>query len=464
MDEEIRSIYIPDTNIPVYEPESVDILREGGNYLALPWTVVEELDGLKERFDIGVDAREAIRRINQARGSGSLKIIPNVPPKYLKGLNGKSADHRIIATARMITEKHNARDEEYRGYDRVVLISKDLVVRMRAEDMGINVEDYHRNRVDVPGYEKPRVITLDCDDTKGLVKTSFDKSQFYCLEFPYDPSKHGEIVENGGIVCRIESTNGNGSPGTFVGLRKGETMKLVPADIEAFGLKPKSVDGNGPNWSQYMALALLLDPDVNLVFLQGGAGTGKTLLAIACALEQRRSFNRITIARPTVYLDDRDDLGYLPGTLDQKMNPWKIPIAQALSFFTPNGDEENSDDQGSESVKRKKGKKTVKKKQDHEERKKASLAKAVIDRMQENGKFVYQPLGYIRGMNFVKEFVVVDDAQNLTPHQIKALITRADEKTKMVFTGDLGQIDMKRRLDRGTSGLEIGRASCRERV
>ncbi len=173
------------------------------------------------------------------------------------------------------------------------------------------------------------------------------------------------------------------------------------------------------NWSQYVALAQILDPEINLVFLQGGAGTGKTLIALAGALEQRRKYTNIVIARPMVHLEDRDEIGFLPGGLEQKMAPWTEPILQAFSFL---GD-----------LKAENGE--------------------LITRLQENKKIIMKPLDYIRGETYHKSFMVIDEAQNLTPHQVKTIITRAGSNTKMVFTGDLGQIDRNRRLDRKTSGL-----------
>jgi PhoH-like ATPase len=176
---------------------------------------------------------------------------------------------------------------------------------------------------------------------------------------------------------------------------------------------------NRKNWSQYVALAQMLDPEISLVFLQGGAGTGKTLIALAGALEQRKKYTNIVIARPMVHLDDRDEIGYLPGGLEEKMAPWIQPISQSFSF--------------SRSVRPENG--------------------DLISRLQENKKIIIKPLDYIRGETYHKSFMVIDEAQNLTPHQVKTIITRAGSNTKMVFTGDLGQIDRSRRLDRKTSGL-----------
>ena len=158
---------------------------------------------------------------------------------------------------------------------------------------------------------------------------------------------------------------------------------------------------------------------IQVVFLQGGAGTGKTLMALAGALEQRKKYTKIVIARPMVHLEDRDEIGFLPGGLEEKMAPWTEPILQAFAFLGGMRPE-NRD---------------------------------LITRLQENKKIIIKPLDYIRGETYHKSFMVIDEAQNLTPHQVKTIITRAGSNTKMVFTGDLGQIDRNRRLDRKTSGL-----------
>ena len=166
-------------------------------------------------------------------------------------------------------------------------------------------------------------------------------------------------------------------------------------------------------------MAQLMDPDIKLVFLQGSTGSGKTLLALASALEQRRDYRQILITRPMVHLEDEDRIGFLPGPLQEKMSPWLRPIWRALNQLTENNQE----------------------------------SKKLIEKLRESGKIDIEPLDFIRGMTFVKDFLIVDEAQNLTPHQVKTIITRSGMFSKLVFTGDTRQIDCRRRLDEKSNGL-----------
>lgn len=197
-------------------------------------------------------------------------------------------------------------------------------------------------------------------------------------------------------------------------------MKVIDPEINALGVKPFSLNGDF-NWAQMIALYQLLDPSIQLVFLQGGAGTGKTLLALASAIGQRSMCNQIIITRPMIHLEDEDRMGFLPGDYLDKLSPWVIPIRQALHFL--------KDDSVSNSH------------------------KSVIQNMEETKKLDFLSLDYIRGMSFNRYRLIVDDAQNLTPHQVKTIITRAGMNTKVIFTGDIGQIDRRRRLDEKSSGL-----------
>jgi len=418
--EQKGKIIVLDTSVLVHDPESLDILREAGNaILVIPWIVLEELDLLKGKPNVGPDAREVIRRIEELsqmsrNGDENFRIEPTPSGKHFKDLQKTNPDHQIIATARAI--------QAISGHEfETVLMTRDIIIRIIARKLGIKTEDYPYNQVDTRFQPELKAINVPGD-------------RIHDMEFDYDSSKI-EIYHNEGVVCY--SHLGDGSwEAAFCALYKGNNrFKVIPDDLSALGLKPFSL-GNGSgskknndkdkdrenslkNWSQYVAIAQLLDPDINLVFLQGGAGAGKTLIALAGALEQRRNYNNIVIARPMIHLEDRDDIGYLPGSLDQKMAPWIEPILQAFSFLG------------------------AAKEGNHE----------LIAKLQENKKIIIKPLDYVRGETYHKSFMIIDEAQNLTPHQVKTIITRAGLNTKMVFTGDLGQIDRNRRLDRRTSGL-----------
>jgi PhoH-like ATPase len=411
-----KKTIVLDTSVLVHDPESLEILRSNGSILVVPWVVLEELDQLKNKPNIGPDAREVIRTIedlaqNDANG---FKIEPRPSNKYFKNdLQKDKADHQIIATARALQAGSNQKTD-------VILMTRDTIVRVLARELGIRTEDYPYNQVNAVFHSCLKRINVP----EGILSHGGDTFEHDCRNV--EPMQHNE-----GVVCW--SKTGSDWEESFAALFKGDHFRIIPPEIEALGLRPFTLESNGngsdkskshgkenrKNWSQYVALAQLLDPDINLVFLQGGAGTGKTLIALAGALEQRRKYNNIVIARPMVHLEDRDEIGYLPGCLEQKMAPWIEPILQAFSFLgglKP----ENAD---------------------------------LITRLQENKKIVTKPLDHIRGETYHKSFIVIDEAQNLTPHQVKTIITRAGLNTKMVFTGDLGQIDRNRRLDRKTSGL-----------
>jgi PhoH-like ATPase len=409
-------IIVLDTSVLVHDPESIEILQRDGGIIAIPWVVLEELDQLKNKANVGWDAREAIKRIEESARNHcpAFMIEPKPASRHFKNsLQKEKADHQIIATALALQSANGSKPE-------VVLMSRDTVVRVLARELGIRTEDYPYHHVNAVFHSHLKRINVPAEG--------------YCQcegRFEYDLKNIGPLQHNEGVVCWSDC-EGEWRE-SFAALFKGDHFRVIPSDIEAMGLRPFSLDSNGDggdpdktratdnkkNWSQYIALAQILDPEINLVFLQGGAGTGKTLIALAGALEQRKKFTNIVIARPMVHLEDRDEIGYLPGALEQKMAPWIEPILQAFSFL---GDikPENRD---------------------------------LIARLQENNKISIKPLDYIRGATYHKCFMVIDEAQNLTPHQVKTIITRAGAKTKMVFTGDLGQIDRNRRLDRKTSGL-----------
>jgi PhoH-like ATPase len=411
-----KNIIVLDTSVLVHDPESLDILRSDDSTLVVPWIVLEELDQLKNKPNIGWDAREVIRKIEDLAQTDPnyFKIEPKPSNKYFKNdLQKDKADHQIIATARALQIGSDRKTE-------VLLMSRDTIVRVLARELGIKTEDYPYNQVNALFKSCFKRINVP----SGILSQNGDTFRHSLQDL--EPMQHNE-----GVVC-WSKTNGDWEE-SFAALFKGDHFKIVPSDIEALGLRPFSLDSNGngadkdkshgrdnrKNWSQYVALAQVLDPAINLVFLQGGAGTGKTLIALAGALEQRKKYTNIVIARPMVHLEDRDEIGFLPGGLEEKMGPWTEPILQAFSFLA--------------SVKPENG--------------------DLIARLQENKKIIIKPLDYIRGATYHKSFIVIDEAQNLTPHQVKTIITRAGSNTKMVFTGDLGQIDRNRRLDRKTSGL-----------
>ncbi len=325
-----QKIIVLDTSVLVHDPESLEILRNDDSILAIPWVVLEELDQLKNKPNIGWDAREAIKRIEELAQNDTdwFKIEPKPSGKYFKNnLQKDKADHQIIATALALQASHDSKNE-------VLLMSRDTIVRVLARELGISTEDYPYNQVNAVFHSCLKRINVPPE----IFSHRGDAFEHDCKNL--EPMQHNE-----GVVCWSKMA-GNWEE-SFAALFKGDHFKIIPSDIEALGLRPFSLESNGngmdkdkshgrdhrKNWSQYIALAQILDPEINLVFLQGGAGTGKTLIALAGALEQRKKYTNIVIARPMVHLEDRDEIGFLPGGLEQKMAPWIEPILQAFSFL-----------------------------------------------------------------------------------------------------------------------------------
>lgn len=396
-----------DTNVLVHDPNAIQYFMKD-NKVFLPTTVIVELDNLKNKIDIGQDASSAIRQIEQIEldKKSPLTITKTPSFKDLDHLDSNINDHKIIATAYELHKNNNKK------FKKVKMVSKDIVVRILTRDLGLMAEDYFKDQTDVDGLQKglPRINV-----SSALINDD--------LTFPCP--KDCEVVQNGGVVC-VSDWDGIGEEAqsnceygeNFAAIRKDNVFKIIPADIEVFGIRPIAINGDGPNWEQYVAIYQLLDPSIKLVFLHGSTGSGKTLLALAAALEQRKKFRQILITRPLIHLEDEDRLGFLPGDLDSKLSPSMRPIWRVLNHLGSTHEKMN-----------------------------------LINVLKESHKIDAEPLDFIRGLTFIKDILVVDEAQNLTPHQVKTIITRSGQKAKIIFTGDLQQIDRKRKLDKRSSGL-----------
>ncbi|MBF0234867.1 MAG: PhoH family protein [Desulfamplus sp.] len=457
----IKKTAIIDTSTLVHDPSCIDHLIDNKILACIPWVVLEELDGLKRRTDVGFDAREAIRNIETLRRNRSpyLKIVKEMSWTGIEFLDHGNNDHKIIAAANAVKSQ----------FENVELISKDSMMRIKIRELGFKAGDYYKDQAKTD---------TDKDLPRVEVKISeIDKDTF---TFSYNARKHGDIGFNQGVVCVSDWKGDFKRPDEtcrwseqFVAVRIDDHFRIVPNNIQAFGIRPYggpdddnksskygrnhnssrnseqgrlyqqentnpsdrsqtsdisqqsgrthgATHSNQPqNWPQTLALFQLGRQDLSLIFLEGGAGTGKTLIALAAALENRRDYRQILITRPMVHLEDTDNMGFLPGDIREKMDPWLRPIWQNLSVLK---------ELNSEHVQ-------------------------LIDKMLLDKKIDIEPLDYIRGTTFWKSLLIIDEAQNLTPHQMKTIITRAGMGTKIIFTGDLDQIDRKRRLDRLSSGL-----------
>ncbi len=404
---------IVDTSALIHDPFCLKYFAEKEVVTCVPWTVLEELDGLKSRPDIGYDARQAVRIIEEMRSSNHpfLRVATAMDWKDIGFLEPGNNDHRILATANALKKKYN----------RVEIVTKDAMMRIKARELGFVAEDYYRDQVKT-------------NDSPLLprIKVPADDIDLETLTFDYNAEVHGEIPLNNGVVCISDWAGDIKRPKEkakwgeqFAAIRKHNRFHVVPKNIQAAGIRSYSGRNNtiepeaAHNWPQNMALYVLFESDISLVFLEGGAGTGKTLLALAAAIEKRRDYRQILVTRPMVHLEDKDNMGYLPGDIREKMGPWLRPIWQNLSVL-----------------------------KDAKPENRELIDKLVLDK-----KIDIEPLDYIRGTTFIKSILIIDEAQNLTPHQVKTIITRAGVGTKLIFTGDLDQIDRKRRLDRASNGL-----------
>ncbi len=404
-----KKIFVLDTSVIIYDHMAAKSFHE--HDVVIPITVLEELDNFKKGNDTkNFAAREFSRYIDKiskgntlqdwipinGKGHGMLKIEMHNGSKIdaEKVFGEKKADHRILNTALYVSEKYPKH--------KVIMVTKDINLRIKAKSLNLNAEDYETGKIkDVnelyTGRSEMQKVPLE------LLNSIYEKG--FCepatlLKKEKPTSNHFYILRSG-----TKSVLASYSPTKDV----VERVKKV----SAFGITPQNAE-------QAFALDAIMNPDVKLVSIQGVAGTGKTLLSLAGALEQRRNYHQIYLARPVVPLSNKD-IGYLPGDIKSKLNPYMEPLWDNLKFI--------------------KGKFSEK---DREFKQ--------ITEMVENEKLVVCPLAYIRGRSLSNVFFIVDEAQNLTPHEVKTIISRAGENTKMIFTGDIYQIDTPY-LDTQSNGL-----------
>ena len=401
-----QKIFVLDTSVLLHDHQSITTFED--NSVAIPITVLEELD----KFKVGNDtknfcAREVIRFIDRLSGSGGLqdwislgegkggfRVIMEHKPKELDAENiyaqGKN-DHKIINAALFLKENETKKQ--------VILVTKDINLRIKAKALGVIAEDYETGKVSIQSEEKSNTIE-DVDSEK--IREIFTK---------------GRIDENG-ILGDSKLVNGyyilkNGKSSSLAFFNHAvEQIERIEKEF-VYGIKPKNAE-------QAFAFHALMNQDIKLVAIQGVAGTGKTLLALAAALEQAKQYNQIILARPIVPLSNKE-IGFLPGDANDKIGPYMEPLFDNLKFI---------------------------KSQFGENEKKH---KAILE-MQESGKILITPLAFIRGRSLSNIMFIIDEAQNLTPHEVKTIITRAGENTKIVFTGDVHQIDTPY-LDENSNGL-----------
>lgn len=403
----MRKYFVLDTNVLLHNAESVVAFAD--NMVVVPMTVIEELDRFKSRNDeLGRNARQVIRRLDGLRVKGSLssgvemdnggvlKIMNEKEITPDSGLNLKLPDNRILAAAYTLLQKN----------ERVIFVSKDINARLKADALGLEVMDFEQQTVNFDElYTGYREITVP-----GQVIDDFFKTDMIVME--------GQNLIFNEFVLLIDEAN---EKHTGMG-RSVEQNKLIHLNSHfdtAWNIGPRSKE-------QRMAFELLLDPAVEVVTIVGQAGTGKTLLALAAGMEctiQQKQYDKILVSRPIIPLGK--DIGYLPGSKDEKLSFWMQPIFDNLTYLM--GENRTKGDNG-------------------------AVVRQKVEKLMQDNLVELEALSYIRGRSIPRQYVIVDEAQNLTPHEVKTIISRAGEGTKMVLTGDPCQIDNPY-LDSRSNGL-----------
>jgi PhoH-like ATPase len=404
--------FVLDTNVILHDASCLHQFQE--NDVVIPLPVIEEIDRFKRGSQvINFNAREFARTLDSimtnglfdggvplGKGKGKVRIAiaKGLNPHIQDVFSEDTPDHRILSVAWEQRQAASPRRS-------VILVTKDVNMRMKAKALGIPAEDYTSDRVSSIEALYSGMETVE-DVDEELLQTLYQP--------PYDAPASSltsrrpvELVPNKYFILR--------NPIRSVLAVYDHTMQRLRKieKLSASGIKPHNAE-------QTFSMDALLRSDVPLVTLTGKAGTGKTLLALACAVQARRSYRQIFVARPVVPLSNKD-MGYLPGDVESKLAPYMQPLWDNLKVIQNQFPEDDKQSQQ-------------------------------IDKMIEEGKLVIEPLSYIRGRSLQRVFFIVDEGQNLTPHEIKTIITRAGEGVKIVITGDIYQIDHPY-LDAQSNGL-----------
>ena len=395
----MKKNYILDTNVLLHDPHSLLNFKE--NQVVIPIEVIEEIDRFKrESSELGQNARKVSRMLDGFRGEGSLSAgvkLPNggrlqiafqksggdlaIDVRHI--LNSDSVDNRILMMAAGL--------QKSQPQNPAILVSKDINLRIKADALGLQAED----------YETDRVFLTDL--YTGMVDMNVTPDQLAAFraqgELALDPGKKYYPNE---FCTLVDAANPKKSALAKVDATGSRLVPIIDCREGVWGIKPR-------NREQHFAFDALLDDRVKLVTLMGKAGTGKTLIAMAAGLKRTvldREFRRLVVARPTISMGK--ELGFLPGSLEEKLAPWMQPIHDALEMLSDLN-------------------------MGHDHRRSADLMRS--------GSIVVEALSYIRGRSIANQFMVIDEAQNLTPLEAKTIITRVGHGTKIIFTGDPYQID-----------------------
>jgi PhoH-like ATPase len=407
----MKKLFVVDTNVVLFDHTCIYNFQE--HDVALSIVVLEELDRFKRGNDlINLEARQFIRELDELAGDGPLtdglplgegrgRLYVEVGEPGSTRVSQAFAlgkpDHRILALAEELREKRKDRQ--------VILVSKDVNLRMKAKSLGLLAEDYTTGKV--RHVDRLYSGTTCWEGLSGELITRLHQEP-HSVALAELPDR-GALLPNQYLVMKNGSLSALAHHNRLAGLLERVTKRA------AYGIEPRNAE-------QIFALDALMRPEVQLLTMTGRAGTGKTLLALAAALEQRRLYHQIYLARPVVPLGNRD-IGFLPGDVKSKLDPYMQPLWDNISV--------------------------IRHRLSPESREHKALAEMI-----EHEKIQIAPLAYIRGRSLDHVFFIVDEAQNLTPHEVKTIITRAGEGSKVVFTGDIHQIDTPY-LDSQSNGLTV---------
>lgn len=413
MEVSLKKTFVLDTNVLLFDPQAIN--KFGENDVFIPLIVVEELDRFKkDQNENGRNARMFSRIVDELRRKGSvtkgvelssggsliISVNESIDKLHQSMIDLELADNKILSSALSLQEKGKE----------VLLVTKDINLRLKADIIGIPAEDYGKKDVSLEElYSGQRVYEVSAQDLNA-----YEKERFLDL----DNAEELGIYPNEYLIIQEKNNDRRRALGRYSHMKKG-IVPLIPIREGVWGIYPK-------NMEQQFALDALLNDEIKLVTLVGKAGTGKTLMAIAAGLEMtitEEKYSRLLVSRPVQPMGR--DLGFLPGDVNEKLAPWMQPIFDNMDFLFGQQRGNNSS----------------------------------YEDLINHGLLHIEPLTYIRGRSIPGQYLIVDEAQNLSPHEVKTIVTRAGEGTKIVLTGDCHQIDSPY-LDEINNGL----AYCVDRL